>query len=73
MKKIAERMKHDKEFFDTTLAELKVKNIRLYTFITTSPDKFYKMAESGKLDSFAQKKAQSPHELAIKKVTRFFH
>jgi len=66
MRSIAERMKRDPEFFQTTMQELKVKNLQLYNFIKTSPDKFYKLAEDGKLDTLAQKKSQD--EQAIKKV-----
>jgi hypothetical protein len=69
MKKIAERMKQDKEFFDTTMQELKVKNPQLFHFIRTAPDKFYKLAENGKLDNIAKKSVTNPQdELAIRKV-----
>ena len=57
MKNIAEKMKADKEFFNITVEELKDKNPHLYHFITTCPDKFYKLAESGKLDSLSKKKS----------------
>ena len=69
MKKIAERMKQDKEFFETTMQELKVKNPQLFHFIRTSPDKFYKLADCGKLDNIAKKSLTNPQDdFAIRKV-----
>lgn len=69
MKMIAEKMKRDREFYKITVEELKLKNPHLYHFITNCPDKFYKLAESGKLDSLAQKKSSILNEdSAIRKV-----
>lgn len=56
MQRIAARMKLDKEFFDFTMEELRVKNYQLYQFITNNQGKFYKLAEAGKLDSIVQAK-----------------
>lgn len=69
MKKIAERMKLDKDFFESTMEELKVKNPQLFHFIKTSPDKFYKLAENGKLDTIAKKSIpNSQDDVVIRKV-----
>lgn len=69
LKNIAEKMKVDKSYYDKAMAELKVKNPELHKFIQTNQDKFYELAEGGKLDAVANKKMSSQQdEASIRKV-----
>ena len=71
MKKIAERMKVDPEFFKKTMNELKAQNPPLHIFIQSNTDTFYLMAENGQLDNMMGKKDVSEkEEQDIKKVRR---